>query len=294
MKLSKLFGVVLGLHLGLIAILIVQPGCSSTQPPTRYEQGGVAGLKKAQSLDEVIPEKGEDFGIDPAFNATPFDDSLRAEPQRPTEVYVDADPQPAVIITGDAFDTYTVQAGDSMWAIAKKFQLSLRDLLNANGMGENDILSVGRELRIPVQSTVAEVRTITADVYQPSGYNAETTSYEVVAGDSLSRIAQRYGTSVNAIKAANNKTSDLIRVGEELLIPVSETAAPQTITPVIAPADPVPAPVQPPAPAPVEPVVELQEVPSQPVIEPATEQNIDTNTLFEQTPEVPIVRDGNP
>ncbi|MGB0184357.1 MAG: LysM peptidoglycan-binding domain-containing protein [Opitutales bacterium] len=298
MKLSKLFGVVLGLHLGLIAILIVQPGCSSTQPPTRYEQGGVSGLNKAQSLGEVIPENGENFGIDPAFNATPFDDSLRAEPQRPAEVYMDADPQPAVVVTGDAFDTYTVQAGDSMWAIAKKFQLSLRDLLNANGMGENDILSVGRELRIPVQSTVAKVKTVTADVYQPSGYNAETTSYEVVAGDSLSRIAQRFDTSVNAIKAANNKTSDLIRVGEQLLIPVSETAAPQIVAPAIAPADPVPAPVQapvaPPAPAPTEPVVELKEVPSQPVIEPATEQNIDTNALFEETPEVPIVREGNP
>ena len=289
MKLSKLFGLVLGLHIGLIAILIVQPGCSSTQPPTRYDQGGIADLNKAQSLDDVIPEKGANQGIDPAFNATPYDNSLRSESVQSTESDMSAEVQPEVIVTGDAFESYTVQAGDSMWAISRKFNLSLNDLLSANGMSETDILSVGRELRIPVQSTVAKVKTVTPDAYQPSGFNANTTRYEVSPGDTLSGIAQRYDTSVKAIKAANNKTSDLIRVGEELLIPVSESAAPELAAPVIAPADPVPA-----APVATEAAVELKELPSQPVVEPAAPETIDTNALFEETPEVPIVRDGNP
>ena len=293
MKLSKLFGVVLGLHVSLIAILIVQPGCSSTQPPTRYDQGGVTSWNKANSLDEVIPENGENRNLDPAFNDfAPEDAAMRAEPQRPMDPAI-AEPLPAIEITGDAFDEYTVQAGDSMWAISRKFSLSLNDLLSANGMGENDLLQVGRVLRIPVQSTVAEVRTVTPDVYQPTGFNVATTSYEVVAGDNLSRIAQRFDTSVKAIKAANNKTSDMIRVGEKLLIPVSEGAAPQISAPAIRPAAPAP-PVKPTVIAPAEPIVQIKEVPSQPVVEPAPAVVNDPNALFEESPEVPVVRTPTP
>lgn len=284
MKLTKLFGVVLGLHVSLIAILIVQPGCSSTQPPTRYDQAGVTGWNKANSLDEVIPENGENRGLDPAFNDfAPEGASLRSEPQRPVDSAI-AEPLPSIEITGDAFDNYTVQPGDSMWAISKKFSLSLNDLLSANGMGENDLLPVGRVLRIPVQSTVAEVKTVTADVYQPTGFNADTTSYEVVAGDNLGRIAQRFDTSVKAIKAANNKTSDMIRVGEKLLIPVNEGAAPQISAPAVKPM----------VIAPAEPIVQMKEIPSQPVVEPAPAVVNDPNALFEESPEVPVVRTPKP
>jgi LysM repeat protein len=200
---------------------------------------------------------------------------------------------PAIEVTGEAFDNYAVQAGDSMWAISKKFSLSLNDLLSANGMGETDVLAVGRVLRIPVQSTVAKVKTVTPDVYQPTGFNAATKNYEVVAGDSLSRIAQRFDTSVKAIKAANNKTSDMIRVGEKLLIPVSEGAAPQIAAPVIAPANPAPA-VKPTVIAPAEPIVQLREIPSQPVIEPTPAVENDPNALFEESPEVPVIRTSKP
>jgi LysM repeat protein len=293
MKLSKLFGVVLGLHVSLIAILIIQPGCSSTQPPTRYDQGGVTGWNKANSLNEVIPENGEDRGLDPAFNDfSPEGSEVRVEPQRPIDPGM-VESLPAIEVTGEAFDNYAVQAGDSMWAISKKFSLSLNDLLSANGMGETDVLAVGRVLRIPVQSTVAKVKTVTPDVYQPTGFNAATKNYEVVAGDSLSRIAQRFDTSVKAIKAANNKTSDMIRVGEKLLIPVSEGAAPQIAAPVIAPANPAPA-VKPTVIAPAEPIVQLREIPSQPVIEPTPAVENDPNALFEESPEVPVIRTSKP
>lgn len=47
-----------------------------------------------------------------------------------------------------------------------------------------------------------------------------STTYTVQAGDTLSAIARRFGTTVEAIVAANNLTDpDLIQVGQELVIP---------------------------------------------------------------------------
>jgi len=71
---------------------------------------------------------------------------------------------------------------------------------------------------------------VTADTYQPSGFNMNTESYTVKGGDNLSKIASKYNTTVRAIKAANNKTSDMIRVGEKLIIPVSGASNASTTT----------------------------------------------------------------
>ena len=68
------------------------------------------------------------------------------------------------------------------------------------------------------------------DAYQGIGQNVPspgpetgTTQYVVRAGDSLWLIAQRYGTTVDAIKKLNGLTSDLLNIGQVLKIPASNT-----------------------------------------------------------------------
>ena len=45
---------------------------------------------------------------------------------------------------------YTVRKGDSLWSIANKYNISVDILARANGVGMNDVLSLGKVLRVPV------------------------------------------------------------------------------------------------------------------------------------------------
>ena len=257
MKISKVFGFVLCLHLGVIAILIVQPGCGTTQPPSQtYQQNQTAGSATEYSLSTVPDGLIPATRIDPAFNAG-YDASAeaRSTPNRPAgdefsefngvtpelEPVVAESAANVVNVEGATFESYTIEKGDSLWAISNRFNTSLKELYVANGLDEKSVLSIGQQIQIPVEQSTATIKTEIADTYQPSGFNTASETYTVKGGDNLSKIAANYKTSVKAIKAANNKNSDMIRVGEQLVIPVgenlssasatvSETPAPSAVT----------------------------------------------------------------
>lgn len=97
---------------------------------------------------------------------------------------------------------YTVQRGDSLWSIAKKFGITVNELKDANNLSSNT-LSIGQLLKIPTQ----EQETTTSD------------TYIVKSGDSLYSIAQKYNTTVDELKKLNNLTSNLLSIGQSLKIP---------------------------------------------------------------------------
>ena len=100
--------------------------------------------------------------------------------------------------------TYTVKSGDSLWSIAKKYNISVEELKLANNL-TNNLLNIGQKLIIPSKQTQT-----TADDYD---------IYIVKSGDSLYSIAQRYGVSVNDLIEANNLSTTNLKIGDQLLIP---------------------------------------------------------------------------
>ena len=225
MKVSKIFGCVIGLHLGVIAMLLVQPGCRTKQPPTRtYSQERTSG-----GLIKAIGQ-GSGSGLDSAFNAG-FDDGSAAPDDNDfsefdaiTPVAPLTDGGQTVPVAGPSFEAYTVKKGDNLWTIARRFNVSLNELYAANGLDTTSILSIGQQLQIPVEGSTATVTAPSPDTYQPTSFNQGSTEYMVKRGDSLSKIANQFDTSVRAIKAANGLSSDLIRIGDKLVVPVSSSS----------------------------------------------------------------------
>lgn len=104
-------------------------------------------------------------------------------------------------------NTYTVKNGDSLWSIAQKYNTTVNTLKSLNGLTSND-LQIGQTLKLP------------GDIGETP---VESNTYTVKAGDSLWSIANRYGITVNELKALNNLTSDNLTIGQALRVPSSET-----------------------------------------------------------------------
>ena len=85
----------------------------------------------------------------------------------------------------------------------------------------------------------------------PRSASAEVASgaeiYVVKSGDTLYRIARKYGTTVKAIQSENNLVTTRITVGKKLKIPAKAEAAAPAPAPEPAPMAPAPAPAAAPA-----------------------------------------------
>jgi len=135
---------------------------------------------------------------------------------------------------------YVVVKGDTLGKIAKNHGVTLNALKAANPGVEPTKLKVGQKLSIPASSGGASAMT-GGPGSTGSGVAGET--YTVKSGDSLTKIAKAHGTTIKAIRAENNLTTDHIKVGQKLKIPArAEAAAP-------APVAPPPPPSTAPAPA---------------------------------------------
>lgn len=105
-------------------------------------------------------------------------------------------------------EIYVVRTGDTLSEIADRFGIGLSKLRAANGLRGNSI-RIGQRLVIPA----------TAKNLQKASSSSSAKTHVVKAGDTLSGIARRYGTSVSAIQRANGMKGSNLRVGEHLKLP---------------------------------------------------------------------------
>lgn len=124
-----------------------------------------------------------------------------------------------------------------------------------------DPATLGSGMLVTAQESKLDASSVTPSYVV--GENA--VKHEIVSGDSLSTIAEKYGARMSEIKLANKLTSNKIIAGETLIIPVDPTAKPATIEskPIVAVTE-EPAPVKVEAPAPPEVSASIPEVEEKP------------------------------
>ena len=116
---------------------------------------------------------------------------------------------------------YVVQPGDTLFSIARRFNVSATELAQFNGLINPNLIFVGQSIKIPASNRAAA----------PSATPGQTatTAYRihvVQPGENLFRISLKYGVGVGSIAAANDLGSTtLIFVGQQLSIPVAAEAA---------------------------------------------------------------------
>lgn len=110
--------------------------------------------------------------------------------------------------SSSASGTYTVKSGDSLWKIANEYGLTVAELKSLNGL-TSDNLSIGQVLKVSNSS---------------GSSNSSSNTYTVKSGDSLWKIANQYGVTVNELKSLNDLTSDILSIGQVLKIPSSSSS----------------------------------------------------------------------
>jgi LysM repeat protein len=142
--------------------------------------------------------------------------------------------------------TYTVKAGDTVSGIASRHGLATASVLALNGLGWKSLIFPGQVLKLTTGNTAPA----------PSAPPQATTGgrYTIVKGDTISRIAGRFGVSTQSVLSANGLSwSSIIYPGQTIAIPGTVLAAENVSS--VTPTPPTTAPAPAPAPEPTTPVV---------------------------------------
>ena len=99
-------------------------------------------------------------------------------------------------------DKYKVVVGDTLYSIANKLDITVNELKKLNNLS-NNILKIGQILNVPTK--IIDI--------------GDTEFYQVVKGDTLYSIANKYNISVNELKTINNLTNNILAVGQLLNVP---------------------------------------------------------------------------
>ncbi len=105
---------------------------------------------------------------------------------------------------------HRVKSGESLWLIAKKYQVLIQDIVTLNHLQDSRFIQPGQLLKIPTNGY--------NDNYTATSVGSQKFYYTVQRGDTLSEIAEKNQTSIRKLKQWNGLRSDFIRVGQKLII----------------------------------------------------------------------------
>lgn len=164
--------------------------------------------------------RGEDRNIAPALpqeisQGGPY---VRKKPRQPQVAYkeesiVEVNDYEETSLDDEEYSTYTVEKGDTIYGIARKFGIKPSVIMDANDLTASSKLYVGQQLKIQSSSSKENSR--------ETLNSKDGTIYIVEKGDSIYKISKKFGVSMQCIREANSLYSDKLLVGQKLIIPAS-------------------------------------------------------------------------
>nr|WP_239094056.1 LysM peptidoglycan-binding domain-containing protein [Bacillus sp. B15-48] len=100
------------------------------------------------------------------------------------------------------YNKYTIQKGDTLYSLAKKFGTTVGELKKANHL-QSDYILVGQNISVPLETYT----------------HGTEEMYTVFPGDTLWGIAKRFGVTVKALMNENGLNNEMVLIGQRLMIP---------------------------------------------------------------------------
>ena len=177
-------------------IIIITENETPPQPTTYKVQKGDTLYSISQKFNTTVD------AIKRLNNITSNNIYINQELYIPTSSTPPSEPLPIPPIDDDEneeYSEYIVQKGDSLWKISRDYNITVKDLIELNNL-TTTTLQIGDKLLVPIK------------------LNQEKT-YIVKSGDTLWSIAKDNNVTVNELKEKNNLTSNLLSIGQTLIIP---------------------------------------------------------------------------
>jgi LysM repeat protein len=177
----------------------------ATQFNTTVEQ-----LRELNNLETNFVTVGQELVV-PSETAAAPEESAEAPTEEATEAPVEGQSEAAPTPNAEGFIIHVVAGGEWIYSIARLYNVTPEAILAANPVlgGNPNLIYPGQELRIPVGGAQAPVE----------GQSAAPRTITVQVGSTLTSIAAQCGTTVDALKQANNLVSDIIYIGQTLVCP---------------------------------------------------------------------------
>ncbi len=185
-------------------------------PPAVYEKVAIGRHVKLEDLDRtlgldlgtmkalnpelrrgVTPDKAYELNVPPAV--APVFDTRLAE-------------LPAYAPPREAFVVHRVRRGETLSGIARRHGTTVNAIVRANNLRSRNRIWPGQRLKVPQREGTGAIAAIA------TGGQSTSLTHSVRRGDSLWKLASRYGTTVDRIKRDNGLRGDRLHVGQRLVI----------------------------------------------------------------------------
>lgn len=220
---------ILAIHVVLLGALLIQ-GCKREEPPPFPPEPTNLGSPTPFIESNLPPLPPPPLPTNIAPPPLPESNVVVPPPVLPPPEKIDTPPP---VVPPAPASEHVIQKGDTFSGLAAKYGVSVKAIMQANPGVDPTKLQINQKIVIPPKPPpgLNALNAPASTRSQPDLAPGEKL-YEVKKGDNLTKIANAHGTTVKAIRAANNLRTDQIRIGQKLKIPSKSPSSSSRSVPV--------------------------------------------------------------